>query len=109
LGLKGFLYTWLLSELGQMTLIYFENKKLFNNDPSISLVPVMKLGAVMAVSLPICAAMLAFARQRSLVVVAIVAVAGILGLMTESYLVFGLKDVWDELRARMRGRAIEIT
>jgi len=109
LGLNGFLYTWLLSELGQMALIYFENKKLFNNDPSISMVPVLKLGAVMAVSLPICAAMLAFARHRSLVTVAIVAVAGTLGLALESYLVFGLKDVWDQLRERMHGRAIEIT
>jgi Flp pilus assembly pilin Flp len=73
------------------------------------MVPVLKLGAVMAVSLPICAAMLAFARHRSLVTVAIVAVAGTLGLALESYLVFGLKDVWDQLRERMHGRAIEIT
>jgi O-antigen/teichoic acid export membrane protein len=108
-GLNGFLYMWLLSELAQMALIYFENKKLFNNDPSISMVPVLKLGAVMAISLPICAAMLTFARHRSLVIVASVAIVGILGLMLESYLVFGLKDVWDQLRERMQGRAIEIT
>jgi O-antigen/teichoic acid export membrane protein len=109
LGLNGFLYTWLLSELGQMALIYFENKKLFNGDPSITMGPVLKLGAVMVVSLPICAAMLHFARQRSLAVVSIVAVAGILGLMIESYFVFGLKEVWEELRHRMQSRAIEIT
>jgi hypothetical protein len=71
--------------------------------------PVLKLGAVMVVSLPICAAMLHFARQRSLAVVSIVAVAGILGLMIESYFVFGLKEVWEELRHRMQSRAIEIT
>jgi len=108
-GLNGFLYMWLLSEVSQMGLIYFENKKLFNNDPSISIVPVLKLGAVMVVSLPICAVMLAFSRQRSLVVVAGVAVAGILGLTLESYLVFGVRDVWDQLRARMRDRAVEST
>jgi O-antigen/teichoic acid export membrane protein len=109
LGLNGFLYMWLLSELGQMALIYFENKKLFNDDPSISLIPVLKLGAVMAVSLPICAVMINFALRRSLVTVALVAIVGILGLTLESYLVFGLKDVWDQVRERMRGRAIELT
>jgi O-antigen/teichoic acid export membrane protein len=109
LGLNGFLYIWLVSELAQMALIYLENKKLFNEDPSISLVPVLKLGAVMAVSLPICAAMITFARHRSLGMVAVVAVVGIMGLTLESYLVFGLRDVWDQLRERMRGRAVEIT
>lgn len=109
LGLNGFLYMWLLSELSQMGLIYFENRKLFNNDPSISMVPVLKLGVVMAVSLPICAAMLAFARQRSLIVVAAVAVVGTLGLTLESYLVFGLKDVLNQIRTRIRNRAVEST
>jgi hypothetical protein len=109
LGLNGFLYMWLLSELGQMALIYFENKKLFNDDPSISMIPVLKLGVVMAVSLPICALMLSFALQRSLAFVAAVAVVGILGLTVESYFVFGLKDVWDQLRMRISDRAVEIT
>ena len=108
LGLNGFLYMWLLSELAQMVLIYFENKKLFNDDPSISMVPVLKLAAVMAISLPICAVMLTFARHRSLTVVAVVAVAGIVGLTIESYFVFGLKDVMAQLRMRVRDRAIEI-
>jgi O-antigen/teichoic acid export membrane protein len=108
LGLNGFLYVWLFSEVAQMALIYFENKKLFNDDPSIRMIPVLKLGAVMAVSLPICVAMLTFARHRSLGVVAIVAVVGILGLMAESYFVFGLKDVLVQLRMRVRDRAIEI-
>jgi O-antigen/teichoic acid export membrane protein len=109
LGLNGFLYMWLLSELAQMALIYFENKKLFNNDPSISMIPVLKLGAVMAVSLPLCAAMLTFARQRSLTMVAMVATLGLLLVIVECYFVFGLKDVMDELRVRVRDRAIEIT
>ena len=108
LGLNGFLYMWLLSELAQMVFIYFENKKLFNDDPSISMVPVLKLAAVMAISLPVCAAMLTFARHRSLNVVAVVAVAGIVGLTIESYLVCGLKDVMAQLRMRVRNRAIEI-
>jgi hypothetical protein len=109
LGLNGFLYMWLASELAQMALIYLENKKLFNNDPSISMIPVLKLGAVMAVSLPICAVMLTFVQHRSLLIVSAVAIAGILGLATESYLVFGVKDVLTELRVRVRDRAVEIT
>jgi len=100
---------WLLSELAQMGLIYFENKKLFNHDPSISMIPVLKLATVMAVSLPLCAAMLAFARQRSLTMVAIVATTGLILLIVECYFVFGLKDVMNELRVRVRDRAIEIT
>jgi O-antigen/teichoic acid export membrane protein len=108
-GLNGFLYMWLLSELAQMGLIYFENKKLFNHDPSISMIPVLKLATVMAVSLPLCAAMLAFARQRSLTMVAIVATTGLILLIVECYFVFGLKDVMNELRVRVRDRAIEIT
>jgi O-antigen/teichoic acid export membrane protein len=108
-GLNGFLYMWLISELSQMGLIYFENKKLFNHDPSITMVPVLKLVGVMVISLPICAYMLTFARQRSLFVVAAVAIVGILGLAVESYLVFGVKDVWVQLRARMKDRAVEST
>jgi O-antigen/teichoic acid export membrane protein len=106
-GLNGFLYLWLLSELTQMGLIYFENKKLFNYDSSITLMPVLKLAAVMALSLPLCAVMINFARQQSLVVVALVATVGLFGLVVESYLVFGLKDVLAQLRERLKLRQME--
>jgi O-antigen/teichoic acid export membrane protein len=104
-GLHGFMFTWLISELAQMGLIYRENKKLFDNDPSISIVPVLRLGLVTLVSLPICAAMVIYARQRSLLLVGVVATLGMLLLVAESYLVFGLKDVWDEFRRRTRRAA----
>jgi O-antigen/teichoic acid export membrane protein len=101
-GLNGFMSVWLVSELSQMVLIYFENKKLFDHHPSISFVPVLKLAAVMIVSLPICANMIEFARQRSLTMVGAVAVAGTILLCVECYLVFGLRDVIGELVQRMR-------
>jgi O-antigen/teichoic acid export membrane protein len=105
-GLLGFMVVWLLSEVAQMGLIYYENKRLFNNDPSINLFPVLKLWMVMLVSLPICLGLVHFAQQRSLFVVGAVAVAGIAMLCVESYFVFGLKDVWDEFQQRRQTKAL---
>jgi O-antigen/teichoic acid export membrane protein len=104
-GLHGFMFAWLASEAAQMALIYFENKKLFNNDPSISFIPVLKLAAVMLVSLPICEYLVRFAEPRSLAMLGMVCVMGILMLIVESYFVFGLKDVLGEFRRRMRSAA----
>ena len=103
-GLHGFMFVWLVSEVSQMGLIYRENKKLFHNDPAISFIPVVKLALVMLVSLPVCAGMLHYARQRSLTMVGGVAVMGIMMVAAESYLVFGLKDVWKEFQRRMQLR-----
>jgi len=101
-GLYGFLSAWLASEVTQMALIYRENRKLFQNDPSITFTPVLKLVAVMLVSLPICMALVHFARPHSLWIVAAAAIAGQAALILESYFVFGLKDVWIELRQKLR-------
>jgi O-antigen/teichoic acid export membrane protein len=104
-GLYGFLSVWLASEVSQMALIYLENRKLFDNDPSITFVPVLKLVCVMIISLPVCMGLVHIARQHSLGVVAAVAIAGMLGLVAESYFVFGLRDVWVEFEQKMRLRA----
>jgi O-antigen/teichoic acid export membrane protein len=104
-GLHGFMFVWLASELSQMALIYRENKKLFNDDPSISFIPVVKLALVMLVSLPICIGLLHYARQRSMTVVGGVAAVGVLMVAVEAYYVFGLKDVWNEFRRRMQSSA----
>jgi O-antigen/teichoic acid export membrane protein len=104
-GLYGFLSVWLASEVSQMALIYLENRKLFDNDPSITFVPVLKLVCVMIISLPVCVGLVHIARQHSLGVVAAVAIAGMLGLVAESYFVFGLRDVWVEFEQKMRLRA----
>jgi O-antigen/teichoic acid export membrane protein len=101
-GLYGFMFTWLTSEVLQMGLIYHENKRLFHNDPSITFIPVVKLGLVMAVSLPICMGMVHFAQRISLTMVGVAAVLGILILVAESYFVFGFKDVWTLLLNRLR-------
>jgi len=103
-GLYGFLFAWLASEVTQMGLIYLENRKLFEEDPSITFMPVLKLTAVMLVSLPVCMIALRFALQRSLGAVAIVAVTCELALIAESFFVFGLRDAWTEFAGKMRGR-----
>jgi hypothetical protein len=87
-----------------MGLIYLENRKLFEEDPSITFMPVLKLTAVMLVSLPVCMIALRFALQRSLGAVAIVAVTCELALIAESFFVFGLRDAWTEFAGKMRGR-----
>jgi O-antigen/teichoic acid export membrane protein len=101
-GLNGFMFVWLTSEVSQMCLIYHENKKLFQNDPSINFIPVLKLWFVMLLSVPVCAELVRFERRRSLGVVGLVAVAGMLMLIAESYFVFGLKDVLDLFRKRFQ-------
>jgi O-antigen/teichoic acid export membrane protein len=104
-GLYGFLSVWLASEGSQMALIYLENRKLFDNDPSITFVPVLKLVFVMLISLPACVGLLQIGRQHSPGMVAGLAIAGVLGLAAESYFVFGLRDVWIEFEQKMRLRA----
>ncbi|HUA96998.1 MAG TPA: hypothetical protein VMA34_01570 [Terracidiphilus sp.] len=105
-GLHGFMFVWLVSEFTQMGLIYRENRKLFDNDPSINFIPVAKLALVMLVSLPLCVKLIHYARQHSLLVVGATATAGLVGLMAECYFVFGLKDVVSEVRRRLRFRAL---
>lgn len=104
-GLYGFLWVWLVSEVTQMVLIYRENRKLFDHHASITFTPVIKLVLVMLVSLPVCMGLLHFAMQHSIGVVVLVAVAGGVMLMAESYYVFGLRDIWMELGEKMRQRA----
>jgi len=101
-GLMGFMSVWLVSEVLQMGFIYIENKKLFDHAPSITFVPVLKLGLVMLVSLPICMELQRYAMQRSLAMVALAAVAGTAALMLECYFVFGLRGVWAEFAKRLR-------
>jgi O-antigen/teichoic acid export membrane protein len=102
-GIYGFMSIWLFSEMSQMGLLYYENKKLFRNDPSVNFIPVLKLALVMLVSLPICIWGVSYVRQRSLLLVGAVAMLGMSLLIAESYFVFGLKDVWNQFRLRMRG------
>jgi O-antigen/teichoic acid export membrane protein len=104
-GLYGFLCVWLISEVTQMCLIYLENRKLFDRDASITLIPVAKLVAFMAVCLPICMGLVHFALQRSITAVGAAAVTAEILLIAASYFVFRLKDVWSEFRLKLRQRA----
>ncbi len=92
-GLHGFLYTWLASEIVLMTLIYRENRKLFADDPTITLVPVLKLAALVGLSLPPCALLVSYARHHSLIIVGVSAVGACAVLAVASYYVFGLETV----------------
>jgi O-antigen/teichoic acid export membrane protein len=101
-GLYGFLCVWLASEVTQMGLIYTENRKLFDNHASITLTPVLKLVAIMLASLPICMALLKLVSPLSLAIMGVVATAGVILLMVESYFVFGLKAVCTEFGQKIR-------
>jgi O-antigen/teichoic acid export membrane protein len=101
-GIYGFLYVWLASEATQMGLLYRENKKLLGNDPSINLLPILKLISVLLISLPLCAAILHQTAHHSLWIVSAAAAAGSLLLVVESYFVFGVREVWDLLRSRLK-------
>jgi O-antigen/teichoic acid export membrane protein len=103
-GLYGFMSVWLISEMSQMALLYHENKKLFHHDPSINFIPVLKLSLVMLASLPFCIWGVDYARQRSMLLVGAVAMVGTSLLVAESYFVFGLKDIWNQIRLRMPGQ-----
>ena len=76
-----------------MGLIYHENRKLFDFDPSINLIPVMKLVVVMLASLLLCNGLIRMVQHQSMLCLGAVAMAGILGIAVECYFVFGLRNV----------------
>jgi O-antigen/teichoic acid export membrane protein len=108
LGIRGFMYTWLVSESTQMALLYIENKKLFNDDPSISMVPVIKLAVFMGIALAPCIALADYAQRHSRLENAGIAVAGTLVLFAAVYWIFGLNLVQQRFLARLSARRINI-
>lgn len=102
-GLHGFMYTWLASESTQMALLYVENKRLFGGDPSITLMPVLKLTVFMGLLLPLCLLLVRYGREHSLVVSGLVAAGGTVAIFAVSYLVFGLNVVRRRLAVRYSG------
>lgn len=100
-GMQGFLWVWLLSEVFQMLLIYNENRVLFDRDPSISIVPAVKLVGIFALCVPACLALIHFAQGRSLETLSLIGIAGIALLTVQSYYVFGVKDVYALLQKRI--------
>jgi O-antigen/teichoic acid export membrane protein len=103
LGVRGFMYTWLASESTQMALLYLENRKLFDRDRSISIIPVVKLFLFMAAGLPLCMALLQHARWHSRLLQGGLALAGMAVLFLAAYRVFGLNLVRQRVFAKLSG------
>lgn len=102
-GLHGFLYTWLVSEATQMGLLYMENRKLFGGDPSITLVPVLKLALFMGILLPLCLLVVRYGREHSLVISGLLAAGGTAAIFAASYAMFGLSAVRRRVAVRFSG------
>jgi O-antigen/teichoic acid export membrane protein len=100
-GIHGFMYTWLVSESTQMALLYFENKKLFNFDPSINMIPVLKLALVFGLALPPSWWLVDSIRGHSLLYQATLALGATIALMAVSYWVFGLYLVQQRIFSRL--------
>jgi O-antigen/teichoic acid export membrane protein len=93
LGIRGFMSTWLVSEATQMALLYFENRKLFDGDSSITMIPVFKLAGFMGIALVPCMMLADFGAGHSRVEGACLALAGTLVVFAVSYWLFGLNHV----------------
>ena len=104
-GLYGFMGVWLVSEVSQMGFLYHENRKLFEFDKSINILPVLKLALVMFIFLPICILLVNYGRHHSLLLLGAVDVLGIMMLVTTVYFVFGLKDLVSLLERQVKKRA----
>lgn len=105
-GIHGFMYTWLASESTQMALLYFENKKLFNFDPSISMFPVLKLALVFGLALPPAWWLVDYLRWHPLWFQAALALAATVVLFAISYWVFGLYIVQQRIFSRLSSRRL---
>lgn len=103
-GLNGFMVTWLVSESIQMALLYFENRKLFHADASITMTPVLKLAGVVGLALPACMEAVQYSRRHGSVDQAAVGVVGTLVIFAICYWLFGLNLVQQRLLARFSAR-----
>jgi O-antigen/teichoic acid export membrane protein len=103
-GVRGFMVTWLVSEATQMAMLYFENKKLFHHDASITMWPVLKLAVFMGIGLPLSMKLVEFTRQHSRLDQGGMALAGTAVLFGAAYWVFGLNLVQQRLLARYSAR-----
>jgi len=103
-GLNGFMVTWLVSESTQMALLYFENKKLFLSDASITMIPVLKLAVLTAIAMPACMVAVQHSRRHGNVDQAAVALGGTVVIFLICYWLFGLNLVQQRLLSRWTAR-----
>jgi O-antigen/teichoic acid export membrane protein len=100
-GIRGFMYTWFASEATQMALLYFENKKLFNFDSSISMFPVLKLALVFGFALLPSSWLVDYIRGHGVLYQAGFVLAANAVLFGISYWVFGLYLVQRRILSRL--------
>jgi O-antigen/teichoic acid export membrane protein len=103
-GIESFLYIWLATEVVQTAYILSLNFKLFPPDAHLSATPVLRLFAILAISLAASAWPAYHSVQWPLAIVAAVAIGFTLALAAISYSFFGLKEVRSVLEGRFRRR-----
>ena len=96
-GVLGFMWMWLISEVTQTGLLYFENRQLFDCHSSISIRPILKLFLIMAIFVPFCLFIINYAKSRTPLVLTSYAFGATLLIMALSYAIFGV----DAVRSRM--------
>ena len=103
-GVRGFIVTWLVSESIQMAMLYVENKKLFHADPSITMGPVLKLGVLMGLALPVCMAVVNYSRHHGQLEQGALGLAGTIVIFLICYWLFGLSVVQQRFLAKWAAR-----
>jgi O-antigen/teichoic acid export membrane protein len=103
-GIFGFMLTWLVAELAQTAYILKLNVQLFPADMAISMLPVVRLVAVLTVAFGLAAWPVFESTEWPLTAVVGVAVLLMLVISAGSYLAFGLDEVRVLLTSKIRQR-----
>jgi hypothetical protein len=105
-GLVGFMWTWILWEVIQTAFVLRLNNSLFPKELQISMNPVLRLVALMSVSVAIAVwpAYHEVTWPLSIVVVTATGVSVILGVA--AYFIFGLGEIRRLLQARLANRLV---
>jgi O-antigen/teichoic acid export membrane protein len=103
-GIESLLYIWLVTETVQTAYILQLNFKLFPPDARLSVAPVLRLFAILLISLAASAWPTYQSVHWPLFQVAAVAIGFTIALAVISYFFFGLKEVRDVVEGRFRRR-----
>lgn len=105
-GIFGFMVAWLAAEIAQTIYILRLNMQLFPPESAISMAPVVRLVAVLAVAFGLAAWPVFASVNWPLPTVVAVAAAVMLVISTGSYFAFGLDEVRVVLLTKMRQRLV---
>jgi O-antigen/teichoic acid export membrane protein len=103
-GINGFLLTWLAVELFQTVFIIRLNQKLFTVREEFSIAYVLKLAALSAAMLGVCAAVLRRSVHLHYPAQCAAAAGVIMAVAAASFWVFHLNRMSEQVRARLRRR-----